>query len=176
LARAHRHQQERGNDDPEARLGSALILAATATIFGSGIAMAHPESEGDHPGGCIVTAEPGTVAVGQTFTVAGNFGGAEIYIVAGADASLPEDATPAATTPQGDSFSVEFTAEAADVGELTVWGILQGSECGDADMVTVTTVPNTAMDGTSDGVIWVGMAMVLAAAAVGAGRVMVARR
>ncbi|MGH2418191.1 MAG: hypothetical protein ACRDFY_07640, partial [Candidatus Limnocylindria bacterium] len=35
--------------------------------------------------------------------------------------------------------------EAADVGTLTVWGLLPESECGDSDQVTVTAVPNTAV-------------------------------
>ena len=50
-------------------------------------ALAYPEAEGDHPGGCIVTAEPGSVPVGGDFTVEGNFGGASIFVLPGADAT-----------------------------------------------------------------------------------------
>ena len=73
-----------------ARLGAALLAAVAATVLAAGSVLAHPESEGDHPSGCIVTVEPGSVAVGQQFTVSGNFGGASIFIVAGADASPAE--------------------------------------------------------------------------------------
>src|ERR687894_724329 len=106
-----------------ARLTTALLAALAATLLVTGAVFGHPASEGDHGSSCIVTVEPGTVAVGQQFTVAGNFGGASIFIVPGADASPGQDATPNATTPEGASFSVTFTAEASDVGELTVLGV-----------------------------------------------------
>lgn len=125
------------------RLGAALLMAIAAITFLTGVALAHPESEGDHPSGCIVTAEPGTVVSGGTFTVAGNFGGASIFVLPGADAMPAEGATPDATTPAGDSFSVTFTA--LGPGEITVVAVLPESECGDTDHLTVTaTVPNTA--------------------------------
>jgi hypothetical protein len=127
------------------RIGTAVVIGLAMTILAAGAVFAHPESEGAHPSGCVVTVEPGSVAVGGQFTVAGNFGGASIFIVPGAGAGPAEGATPNATTPAGTSFSVTFIAEAADVGELTVWGLLPESECGDSDRLTVTAaLPNTA--------------------------------
>ena len=129
---------------PVARILTALLAAVAATTLLAGTALAHPESEGDHPGGCIVTVEPGTIAVGQEFTVEGNFGGASIFIVPGVDAAPAEDAVPDATTPAGDdSFSVTFTALGA--ATYTVWGMIFGSECGDADTLVVNAVPDTAV-------------------------------
>ena len=128
------------------RIGRLLVtlvaIGAATTIF-AGTALAHPESEGDHPGGCVVTVEPGTIATGQEFTVEGNFGGASIFIVAGKDATIAEDAEPDATTPEGSSFSVTFTALGPST--YTVWGMIEGSECGDSDTLVVTALPNTAM-------------------------------
>ena len=134
------------------RLGAALVGATATLALTAGMALAHPESEGDHPGGCIVTAEPGTIPAGGEFTVSGNFGGASIWVLAGADASVPEDAPPDATTPSGaSSFSVTFTAT-GDPGELTVVAAIEATECGDTDDVTVTaaTMPNTAVGGQTD--------------------------
>ena len=45
---------------PFARLSAALIAGVAATILVTGVALAHPESEGEHAG-CIVTAEPGSI-------------------------------------------------------------------------------------------------------------------
>ena len=133
------------------RLGAALIGAMAALALTTAVALAHPESEGEH-GGCIVTAEPGTIAVGGQFTVADNFGGASIWVLAGADATVPEGMAPSATTPAGaSSFSVTFTAT-GDPGELTVFAAIEGSECGDTDHITVTagTLPNTASNDQAD--------------------------
>ncbi len=131
---------------PARRLGTALAIGIATSILAAGAALAHPASEGAHPSGCIVTVEPGSVAVGGQFTVAGNFGGASIFLVKGANGTPAENAQPNATTPGGSSFSVTFTAEAADVGDLTVLGQIPGSECGDADALTVTAaLPDVAM-------------------------------
>ena len=54
-----------------ARLAAAFIAATAIAALTAATALAHPESEGDHPGGCIVTAEPGTIPVGGEFTVEG---------------------------------------------------------------------------------------------------------
>jgi len=149
------------------RLGAALIGAIAALVLTTGVAQAHPESEGEH-GGCVVTAEPGTIPVGGQFTVAGNFGGASIWVLPGADATVPEGATPSATTPAGaSSFSVVFTAT-GDPGELTIFAAIEGSECGDTDHVTVSaaTLPNTAVRGQADtlaaivGIFLLGAALV----------------
>jgi hypothetical protein len=150
---------------PFARLSAALIAAAAATILVSGVALAHPESEGEHAG-CIVTAEPGTVPAGGEFTVAGNFGGASIFVLPGADAVVGEDATPDATVPVGEeSFAVTFTAQGSP-GELTIWAFIEGSECGDSDHITVTALPDTAMEAPSSTAM--GGAIVLLAAAAAA--------
>ena len=102
------------------------------------------------PEGCIVTAEPGSVPVGGDFTVEGNFGGASIFVLPGADATPDFDAEPDATTPLGDSFSVTFTATSSP-GDITIVGFIEGSECGDTDHITVTAaVPDTAMNTRSD--------------------------
>ncbi|MGH2429112.1 MAG: hypothetical protein ACRDGV_09585 [Candidatus Limnocylindria bacterium] len=150
---------------PVLRLGTALAIAIATTIMAAGVVLAHPESEGDHPSGCIVTVEPGSVAVGGQFTVAGNFGGASIFLVEGADASPAEDAAPDATTPEGDSFSVTFISEADDVGEWTVVGLLPESECGDSDGLTVTAAtPDTAMAQPSAVVVIGWLALILGVA------------
>jgi hypothetical protein len=136
---------------PVQSLGTALAIGIATSMVAVGAALAHPASEGAHPSGCIVTVDPGSVAVGSQFTVAGNFGGASIYIVKGANATLPAGATPAATTPAGTSFSVTFTAEAADVGDLTIFGQIPASGCGDVDGLTVTAaLPDVAMAQPSD--------------------------
>lgn len=155
-----------------ARLGAALIGAVATLALSAGLALAHPESEGEHDG-CIVTAEPGTIPVGGDFTVAGNFGGASIWVLAGADATVPEGMAPSATTPVGAaSFSVTFTAT-GDPGELTVFAAIEGSECGDTDHVTVTagTLPNTATKGQTD-----ELAAILGLALLGAALVAAKRR
>ncbi len=160
-----------------ARLSTALIAAAAATILVSGVALAHPESESEHPGGCVVSVEPGSVMVGQQFIVAGNFGGAQIFVVEGADASPAEDATPAATTEEGGSFSVTFTAEAGDIGEHTVWAFIPGSECGDSDGLTVTAlIPDTATELPSDQFVFAGAVLLLAGTTLGSGRFIRSRR
>lgn len=127
-----------------ARKLAAVVAAGAATMIFAGTALAHPESEGDHPGNCIVTVEPGTIATGEEFTVEGNFGGASIFIVPGKDGVIGEDAEADATTPLGESFSVTFTA--LGPGTYTVWGFIEGSECGDSDTLIVTALPDTAVD------------------------------
>lgn len=133
---------------PTLRRGTAVAIGLAMAIMATGAVLAHPESEGSHTSGCIVTVEPGSVAVGGQFTVSGQgFSGASIYLVKGAGASPAAGATPNATMPEGTTpFSVTFTAEAADVGDWTVWGLLPETECGDSDSLTVTAaVPNTAV-------------------------------
>lgn len=154
------------------RVIAALAAALLAAALGAGVALAHPASEGEHPSGCIVTVDPGSVPVGGQFTVAGNFTGASIFLVRGAGASPAEGAQPNATTPQsGSGFSVTFTAEAGDVGDWTVWGILPESECGDSDRLTVTAagVPNVAMPEPEPSVIGaIGSALLISGVAVAA--------
>ena len=158
------------------RLGAALIGAIATLALSAGLVLAHPESEGEH-GGCVVTAEPGTISQGGQFTVAGNFGGASIWVLAGADATVPEDEPPSATTPAGSSFSVTFTAT-GDPGELTIFAAIEGSECGDTDHITVTagTLPNTATnDQTDELAAIVGLALLGTALVVGRIRLLVRR-
>lgn len=162
---------------PVVRLGAALAIGLAITILAAGAVLAHPAAEGDHPSGCIVTVEPGSVPVGGQFTVAGNFGGAQIFLVKGAGASPGEGATPDATTPAGGSFSVTFTAEAADVGEWTVWGLIEASECGDSDRLTVTAaagIPNVAMAQPS-GIVLTGWLVLAVGLALGSLRLIRAR-
>ena len=131
---------------PVQSLGTALAIGIVTSLMAAGAVLAHPASEGAHPSGCIVTVEPGSVAVGSQFTVAGNFGGASVYVLKGANAMPAENAQPNVITPAGSSFSVTFTAETSDIGDLTVVGLLPGSECGDADGLTVTAaLPDVAM-------------------------------
>jgi hypothetical protein len=118
------------------RIVIAMLVAVAATTIIAGAALAQDE------GNCVVTVEPSTVAVGQEFTVEGNFGGASIFIVPGTE-PIAEDAEPDATTPPGDSFSVTFTAVGA--GTYTVWGMIVDSGCGNSATLVVTTVPDTAM-------------------------------
>ena len=141
-------------------VGALALMMALASVV-----LAHPESEGAHPGGCIVTVEPGSVGVGQQFTVAGNFGNASIFLVA-AGSTIAEGATPLATTPAGQSFSVTFVAETSDVGSWTVWGLIEGSECGDSDSLMVATLPNTAAQQPS-WVVLIGALALLATLALG---------
>jgi hypothetical protein len=144
------------------RFAAALLAAAAISLITVGAALAHPETEGDHPSGCIVTAEPGTVPDGGEFVVEGNFGGASIFVLPGADASPGEDAVPDATTPEGDSFSVTFTAQGP--GEITVVAILPESECGDSDGVTFTSaLPNTATEAPTDTVAALGQLLLIGA-------------
>lgn len=127
-----------------ARFVTALFAAVAATTILAGAALAHPGTAADHGGSsCIVTVEPHTITVGQDFTVEGTFGGARIFIIPGEDATIPEDAEPNATTPEGDSFSVTFTATGA--ATYTIWGLIEGSECGDSDTLVVNALPDTAM-------------------------------
>ena len=149
------------------RRAAALIAASAITARTAGTVLAHPESEGAHPGGCVVTAEPGTVADGGEFTVSGNFGGASIWVLPGADATVPEDATPSATTPAGAaSFSVTFTAMGP--GELTIFAAIEGSECGDTDHVTVTgTLPDTATGTQPAAPVLAALALLVAGAGLG---------
>jgi hypothetical protein len=156
-----------------ARRTLAVSVALALTVLAAGVALAHPPAEGSHSSGCIVIVEPGSVAVGGQFTVTGQgFGGASIFIVKGAGASPAAGAVPNATTPAGtQGFSVTFTAEAADVGNLTVWGLLPESECGDSDQVTVTAVPNTAVPQPSSLAV-IGWLALGTALAVGVRRVM----
>ena len=98
-------------------------------------------------GGCSITVSPTTVADGGKVTVSGNFGGAEIHMVFGANADLPEDSDPIVTVPAGQSsFNVTITMLRGSVGTWTVWAFIEGSECGDSAQLTVTagTLPNTA--------------------------------
>ena len=98
-------------------------------------------------GNCNITVSPSTVAEGGSFTVSGDFGGAEIHVVFGQDATVPEDAEPIVTTPVGQSsFSATITMLPGSVGTWTVWAFIEGSECGDSATLTVTagTLPNTA--------------------------------
>ena len=134
------------------RLAAALIGAVATLALTAGVAFAHPESEGDHPGSsCIVTAEPGTIPAGGQFTVSGNFGPASIFVLPGRNASPAEDAEPDAMTTSSSSFSVTFTATGSP-GDLTVLAVIEDTECGDTDHVTVTagTLPNTATQGQTD--------------------------
>ena len=143
-----------------ARKLAAVLAAGAATLIFAGVAFAHPAAEGDHPGSCIVTAEPGTVASGAKFTVEGTFGGASIYVVAGADANVPENADPDATTPLGSSFSVQLTA--GEPGTYRVWGFIEGSECGDSDTLVVNALPDTAVQApmtTTPGVALIGLVL-----------------
>jgi hypothetical protein len=152
---------------PFARLSAALIAGVAATILVTGVALAHPESEGEHAG-CIVTAEPGSIPAGGEFTVSGNFGGASIFVLPGADAVVGEDATPDATVPVGeDSFAVTFTAQGSP-GELTIWAFIEGSECGDSDRVTVTALPDTAMEAPRSTALGGVLLLLVAAAAAAA--------
>ena len=81
-----------------------------------------------------------------------------------------EDATPDATTPEGDSFSVTFTAT-GDPGELTVFAAIEGSECGDTDHIMVTgTLPNTAMDPEADAGVPIVAGLMLLGGAIALGQ------
>ncbi len=154
-----------------ARSGAALIAATATLALTAGVALAHPESEGDHPEGCIVTAEPGSIPVGGDFTVEGNFGGASIFVLPGPDATPDFDAEPDATTPLGDSFSVTFTATGSP-GDLTIVGFINGSECGDTDHITVTAaLPDTARNARSDALATIaGLLLLATGLAVGRAR------
>jgi hypothetical protein len=121
---------------PVQRLATAIAIGLATSVLAATSAFA--------AGGCTVTVQPHSVPVGGQFTVSGNFGGASIFIVKGVNASPAQNAQPNATTPAGSSFSVTFTAEASDIGQSTVWGLLPASECGDSDQLTVTASPNTA--------------------------------
>jgi len=140
------------------RLSTAIAIALASSIMAATGAFA--------AGGCTVTVQPHSVPVGGQFTVAGNFGSASIFIVKGVNAPPAENAQPNATTPAGSSFSVTFTAEASDIGQSTVWGLLPASECGDSDQLTVKASPNTA---TSPASTLLTLGLLVLAFAVGLG-------
>jgi hypothetical protein len=121
---------------PIPQLSTAIAIGLATSVLAAASAFAAD--------GCTVAVQPHSVPVGGQFTVSGNFGGASIFIVKGVNTSPAENAQPNATTPAGSSFSVTFTAEANDIGQLTVWGLIPASECGDSDQLTVTASPNTA--------------------------------
>jgi hypothetical protein len=109
----------------------ALLLAGTAQAGGN----------------CSISVDPETVPEGGQYVVSGNFGGAEIHIVRGENVATPEDSEPVVTVPLNrTTFEVTITAGPGSVGVWTVWGFIEGSECGDSALVTVTSVPDTSMD------------------------------
>jgi hypothetical protein len=160
---------------PAVRLIAILVSTSAALLISTGVALAHPESEGAHPAGCVVTAEPGTVAPGGQFTVSGNFGRAAIFVLPGANAAPGENAVPNATTPEGNSFSVTFTASMTP-GDLTVVAGIPETECGDTDHVTVGAVPNTATETPTMTLAMAGAILLLAAVAIGTRRAAALRR
>jgi hypothetical protein len=99
-------------------------------------------------GNCSITVEPDTVPVGGQIVVSGNFGaGAEVHLVRGTSGSLPEDSEPVYTSPQNrSSFEATITMGPGTEGAWTVWGLIFATECGDSAQVTVTAVPDTAID------------------------------
>jgi hypothetical protein len=119
-------------------LAIALGLLLTAWLAG-------PARAG---GGCTISVEPDAVPVGGQFVVSGNFGaGAEVHLVRGTSGSLPEDSEPVYTAPQGQgSFEATITMGQGTEGEWTVFGLIFATECGDSALLTVTAVPDTAMD------------------------------
>ena len=116
-------------------------------------------------GECTITLSPSTVADGGSFTVSGDFGaGAQIHIVPGQDQAFPEDSEPIATVPVDQaSFSVTITMLPGSVGTWTVWGFIEGTECGDSATLTVTagTLPNTAAPVTPLPLAEIGGALLL---------------
>jgi hypothetical protein len=103
-------------------------------------------------GGCSITISPSTIAEGGSFTVSSDdFGaGAEIHVIFGENAPLPLDAEPLVTVPAGaTSINATITMQAGSAGTWTVWAFLEGTECGDSAILTVTagTLPDTASDG-----------------------------
>ena len=156
-----------GTDRSRTRFIGAAGLAG---VLGSLMLVGTVAAQGD----CNITVTPSSVSVGQQFTVAGNFGGAEIFLVEGADASPAEDAEPDATTPEGSSFSVTFTAEAGDEGTWTVWGLIPATECGASAPLTITAaaaIPNTAVSLTAGPALLTGLLLLaIALVLVGARR------
>jgi hypothetical protein len=147
----------------------AVMAAVAATTLIAGAALAQTQGEPD--GNCVVTVEPSTVAVGQQFTVKGNFGGASIFIVPGTDGTIAEGTEPDATTPLGEDFSVMFTALGA--GTYTVWGMIVDSGCGNSATLVVTAVPDTALDhstGSAPILPLIGLLLLAPLATAAAGR------
>ncbi len=144
-------------------LAIALGLMLTAWVTGTARA----------GGNCSISVDPDTVPVGGQFVVSGNFGaGAEVHLVRGENANPPEDSQPVYTSPQNrSSFQATITMGQGTDGVWTVWGILPATECGDSAVVTVTGVPDTAMDAsgwplaTAVGALLLVLALLLGAAA-----------
>ena len=86
--------------------------------------------------------------VGGQFVVSGNFGAnAEVHLVQGENVNPPEDSEPVYTSPPNrSSFEATITMGPGSEGVWTVWGLIFATECGDSALVTVTAVPDTAMD------------------------------
>lgn len=126
-------------------------------------------------GGCNITVSPSTIADGGSFTVSGDFGaGAEIHVVPGADTSVPEDSEPIVTIPDDQaSFNVTITMLAGSVGTWTVWGFIEGTECGDSATLTVTaaTVPDTAAPAETAPILPIAGMLLVAASVFGLARV-----
>lgn len=120
-----------------ARLSVAAVTAALAGMLLASTASAQG-------GNCSVSVSPNNIPVGFEFQVTGNFGGAEVYLVRGANASPAEDAEPDYVSPAGSEFLVVFVAEPGDEGEWTVWGLIPASECGASAALTITAAPPAA--------------------------------
>jgi hypothetical protein len=147
----------------------ALVIGLLMTAWIAGTARAG--------GNCSITVVPETVAVGAQYVVSGNFGGAEIHLVRGENVSTPEDSQPVATVPQSQaSFEVTITAGPGSEGVWTVWGFIEGSECGDSALVTVTGVPDTSMDSSGWSVATLVGVLLLALAIPSVARVPTPRR
>ena len=115
---------------------------------------------------------PDTVPVGGQFVVSGNFGAnAEVHLVQGENVNPPEDSEPVYTSRKTEATSKRPSRwDRAARESWTVWGIIPATECGDSALVTVTAVPDTAMDAsgwpmaTSVGALLLALAFLLRAA------------
>ena len=137
---SHGHAHPFDHTAPAAATELAIALGLLLTAWLAGTARAG--------GDCTITVEPDTVPVGGQFVVSGNFGaGAEVHVVRGESVNPPEDSEPVYTSPQNrSSFEATITMGPGSEGVWTVWGLIFATECGDSAQVTVTAVPDTAMD------------------------------
>ncbi|MFN2483536.1 MAG: hypothetical protein ABR509_01180 [Candidatus Limnocylindria bacterium] len=136
--------------------GAAGVAAWLASLMLAGNVAAQSE--------CSITVTPNSVSVGQQFTVAGNFGGAEVYLVQGADASPAAGAEPDATTPEGSSVQRDLHGRGGRRGTWIVWASIPATECGASAPLTITAgtaIPNTALSATGGPALVAGVLLLL---------------
>ena len=132
-----------GRLTPRSSLLLGMVVASVAFLVVLPMERVAAATGGD----CDLVVSPSLVEVGQSFWVSGNFDDAEIHQVVGMNVALPEDSQAVAfAAPDKGSFRFRFSAERSEVGFLTIWAIVVGTECSDSAVVQIVRdLPDTAM-------------------------------